>query len=87
MTWEELIRKARVKLREAGYHGALVERTTLSEVEDNSKLTPWKTLCLIQELALGLNDLHSACEELLTGLDALAIAMRGAMTEEEPEGG
>jgi len=85
MTWEELINKARVWLGEAGSHSRLVQQATVRVVEDDSEPTPWETLCLLQELNMGLSDLHSACEELLTGLDALAIAMRGLVTEEEPE--
>lgn len=85
MTWDELIRKTRVGLREAKTHGALVERTTASEVEDNNELTPWKTLCLIQELALGLSNLHEACQALLLGLDALAVAWGELLPEEETE--
>jgi len=83
MTWEELIRKARVGLREGGSHGVAVERAVVKIATGDEGPSEAETLCLLQELALGLSDLHSACEELLTGLDALAIAMRGYVTEEE----
>jgi len=87
MTWEVLIRKARVRLREAKSHGDIVERAVVETAADEWCDVERETLLLLQELAFGLGDLHSACEELLTGLDALAIAMHGYMAEEEPKGG
>jgi len=85
MTWEELISKGRHWSREARSHSALVERGVARMAQDDTDPTPWETTGLLQELALGLSDLHEACQTLLTGLDALAIAMRGDMTEEDPK--
>ena len=85
MTWDRLIKKARTGLSEAGSHGVAVERAVVKIAATNEGPSEAETLCLIQDLALGLSHLHSACEELLTGLDALAIAMRGYMTDEDPK--
>jgi len=85
MTWDELIKKARVWLGEAGSHGAIVERTVAELTEDHRELSPWKTTCLLQELALGLSDLHEACQVLLIGLDALAVAWGELLPEGETE--
>ena len=86
MIWDELVTGVRKRLRGT-------EDQVVTLVGALGKLTDEEhgpgadeTLLLLTMLTVGLDELREACDELLTGLDALAIVMRELTTKEKPEG-
>jgi len=84
MNWEGLVTGVRKRLRETGGHVNMVSTALVTLTDQDTGPGESETLLLLTVLTSGLDELREACEELLTGLDALAIAMGAGETKKKP---